>query len=131
MPALSFKKQFVPFVEDGSKQHSIRAMRTRPFRVGDTLQLYYAQRTKQCRLLGNVPCVKVESFRLDRARVWIAGEELSLDEKDSLAWRDGFRYATTLRSHKGCFELMLEFWVNTHGDTIFEGQIIHWDWSKL
>jgi hypothetical protein len=92
MPALSFQKQFVPFVEDGSKQHSIRADRKRPFKVGDTLSLFYGMRTKQCRLLARVPCIKVERMRIERARVWIYAVELSLDEKDLLAWTDGFRH---------------------------------------
>ena len=128
MPALGFKRQFVDYVLDGSKLHSIRALRKRPFAAGDTLSLYYGMRTKQCRLLFRAPCIKVEEFRMVRARVWIDGEELCRDEKDALAWRDGFRFKDTGRA--GCFELMLAFWVKTHGDIDFSGQIIHWDFDK-
>ena len=135
MPALSFKKQFVPYVEDGSKQHSIRAMRKRPFVVGDTLQLYYAQRTAQCRHLSDAPCVKVSDIGIYGAHVWIDGVELSSDETNMLAWRDGFRHVhsdgTYTMISYGCFALMLGYWTKEYGDNIdFKGQMPHWDWSK-
>jgi len=135
MPALSFQQRFVRFVETGSKTHSIRAERKRPFRAGDTCHLYTAMRTKQCRLLGRAPCVKVEEIRLWRAGLWINGEELSISEKDSLAWRDGFRHPNSagrleLTGVGGCFDLMLRFWAKAHGDIDFRGQLIHWDWAR-
>ena len=51
MPAYNFKKQFAPQVESGDKTCTIRAT-DKGAKVGDTAYLYYGQRTKQCRKLG-------------------------------------------------------------------------------
>jgi hypothetical protein len=61
--------------------------------------------------------------------VVIEGVELSIDEKNDLAWRDGFRNCPRGRS----FEAMMRFWMLTHGNAkrkapfVFRGHVIHWD----
>lgn len=51
MPAYNFKQQFAPLVESGDKTCTIRAT-DKGAKIGDTAYLYYGQRTKQCRKLG-------------------------------------------------------------------------------
>ena len=114
MPALSFQKRFVPFIESGDKTHTIRAYRKRPFRAGDTLSLYYGMRTKVCRLLLRCECTATRDLLIDRAGdIYIDGCALSMDEMEALALRDGFRSHTD----------MMTFW---EGRLPFRGQIIHW-----
>ena len=50
MPAINFKKQFVPMIENGKKQMTIRKMRKRPFMVGDKLYLKSGSRFKPAAL---------------------------------------------------------------------------------
>jgi hypothetical protein len=128
MPSLNFQEQFVPFVEDESKLHSIRAKRKRPWKVGDTLYLYTGLRHKGARLIRKATCVKVEEIRMKwsepisnpnavvpgrRLRIWIDGEELSDDEREALAQRDGFLS-------------LVAFVVYWHPRIPFVGDIIHW-----
>jgi len=51
MPALSFKKQFVPNVRNGKKPFTLRAFRKdgRDIKGGDVLYFYAGMRTKACR----------------------------------------------------------------------------------
>jgi hypothetical protein len=138
MGLYNFQKRFVPMIEDGSKCHTIRACRRCPDKPGDTLHLYTGLRQPGARLLFRAPCVRIENIRIDRARVWINDNELSLDEKDILAWHDGFRYDGTMMEicdppvakSTGCFNLMLQFWVEKHRTTEFIGHIIHWHYEQ-
>lgn len=135
MGAYSFKRQFVPFVRNGSKRHTIRGKRRHPDKPGSTFFGYYGMRTKHCEKLIKAPVIRLEDIGIYRAQVWINGEELSLSEKDSLAWRDGFRHQNLPGSLEctgagGCFDLMLQFWVAEHGDIDFHGDVIHWDYER-
>lgn len=135
MGAYSFKQQFAPFVRDGTKSHTIRTKRKNPDRPGSTFYGFMGMRTRNCMKLIEAPVVKLEDIKIYRAQVWITGEELTLTEKDLLAWRDGFRHPWNLDGSsgimcRGCFELMLEFWVKTHGDNNFSGDVIHWDYAR-
>src|SRR5690348_14703111 len=96
---LGFKARFAPFVEDGTKTHTIRATRKNPPRAGEICHCYTGLRQKGARLLGRWPCVKVEEILLE----WLAiergmtiiisidGVELDQAEANALAYRDGFR----------------------------------------
>ena len=120
MGAYNFQPRFVPFVRDGSKRHSIRAKRTRPDRPGNMLHLFTRQRTKQCELLGRSVCVKVEDTVISAShQVFVDGVELNADEKNALAYCDGFRSLGVARA----FEQMMAFW---NGRLPFHGDIIHW-----
>lgn len=55
MPLFGFKKQFVPYVENGTKRQTIRAFRKYPVLPGSKAHLYYALRTKQARKLVSIP----------------------------------------------------------------------------
>ena len=92
MPALSFQKQFVPMIEDGSKFHTIRRKRKNPIKVGDVLYLYTGMRTKQCRKIKDVQCSAISPVVIypKLGRVVLDGKMLSLDDTLRFAIRDGF-----------------------------------------
>ena len=128
---LGFKARFVPMVEDGSKTHTIRAKRKIRPRVGETCHCYTGLRRKGARLLGRWECVRVEDIlvyeRGDATMgVVIEGVELTPDEKNELAWRDGFRSNGKRRA----FAEMAAYWLKLHaqkeGPFVFEGVVIHW-----
>lgn len=132
MPALNFQPQFVPFVEDESKIHSIRAKRKRTWKVGDKIYLYTGLRRKGARLIRKATCVKVEEIQMEwndyvvrrpqcyiparRLVISVDGEELSPDERESLARRDGFEDWTSF----------VTYWTPR---IPFCGDIIHWSRS--
>lgn len=150
---LGFKKRFAPIVEEGSKTHTIRAKRKIRPRVGEICHCYTGLRQKGARLLGRWECVKVEPINIyecgdGRFSVWVGENELTPDEKDALAWRDGFR-----DQENAPFVQMMQYWINTHGDgkrilvtrvnypagepvkgygkpLDFEGDLIHWRYSS-
>jgi hypothetical protein len=125
---LGFKRRFAPMVEDGSKTHTIRGERKITPRVGETCHCYVDPRQKTMRLLGRWQCVKVEEIAIEERHgrdtaVWIDGIALSHDERNALAWRDGFRG----RGKTGAFEEMMEFW---KGRLPFAGHVIHWQYKS-
>jgi hypothetical protein len=145
---LGFKRRFAPFVEEGSKTHTIRGVRKITPRVGEVCHCYVNPRQKTMRLLGRWACVKVEPIVIyecadGRFSVIVDGNELTPDEKDVLAWMDGFRDSGKVY---GAFTFMMRYWVETHGDgriidvnyrgepfapnhrkaLAFEGHLIHW-----
>ena len=152
---LGFKRRFAPLVFDGSKTHSIRAMRKdgKVPAVGETLHCYVDPRQKTMQLLGRWECVRVETIEIytrgdGTFEVLIERVELSLGEKNLLAHRDGFRSDDP-------FLEMMRFWAETHhtGKVIgirvkrgghqeprcvfgtrksldFVGHIIHWRFSE-
>jgi hypothetical protein len=124
---LGFKRRFAPYVEEGSKTHTIRGYRLNPVRVGEICHCYVDPRQKSMRLLGRSPCVRVQGIRIYEARsthsVVIDGCELTDDEMNALAWRDGFRD----RGPHYAFQSMAAFW---DGRLPFNGVIIHWDYFQ-
>ena len=138
---LGFKRQFAPFVENGTNTHTLRGLRKshklshsqRSPRVGETAHCYVDPRQKTMRLLGRFPIVKVDPVTLDfeafgiayRLRVTIADQTLSHDEAVEFARRDGFRGDDPLAE-------MARFWISTKrlSDALdsrpWHGQIIHW-----
>lgn len=128
---LGFKRCFAPFVENGSKTHAIRGERKIPPKVGEICHCYVDPRQKSMRLLGRWPCVKIERIHIagpqeyhwSEIEVRIGGVELSHDEKEELAFRDGFR-SYLYANH---FAEMIEFWA---GRLPFDGIIIHWDYTR-
>ena len=140
---LGFKGQFVPFVLDGTKTHTIRAgqrwtdgMRadlfTGPYKPG------------RRRLPFRAPVVGVERIEIffsekyryyDNAGVLISailigGCELSADEMNAFAFRDGFR-SGKFRANADFAHLreMSAYWRRTDTEP-FVGQIIHWDFEQ-
>jgi uncharacterized protein YqfB (UPF0267 family) len=119
MPALNFKKQFMPAVLDGRKTQTIRATRKHPIKAGDMLYLYTGMRTKQCLRLRVTKCTKVTPIRIVTSAcsglVQLDGEWLTPDEIKRLAKNDGFQDGSEF----------LDFFADNHGPN-FEGQLIEW-----
>lgn len=106
------------------KRQTIRAVgKRRHARPGETIQLYTAMRTKQCRKIGDARCVSVDPIRiqvpLDDAWLWVqVGDEPAGPATDAFAQADGF----------GCVEDMWLFWREKHPDVrLFKGVLIKWE----
>ena len=125
---LGFKRRFAPYVEEGSKTHTIRGVRKIAPRVGETCHCYVDPRQKTMRLLGRFPCVRVERIQIRETNhppvplvVKIDGLLLTPEEADLLFQRDGFRdEGGETYTH---MQQAAEFWKDR---LPFEGQIIHW-----
>ncbi len=136
---LGFKRQFAPFVREGSKTHTIRDKGGRVWKPGVVCDCFVDPRQKTMELLGRFPCVRVQDIRIDilpaarwiriagglviTSEVRIDGTALELSELGPFAWRDGFR-----DNGKGpaAFVQMLGFW---RGRLPFEGDLIHWQYA--
>ena len=130
---LGFKRQFAPFIEDGSKTHTIRAIRKIMPKAGECCHCYVDPRQKTMRLLGRWPCIRVQSIRIDFGenhplRVWIDGVELDAPEVEALLRRDGFR-----SSKESAISATLEardFWKVRLIPGPWDGHLIHWDFNE-
>ncbi len=139
---LGFKPRFAAFVEEGTKQHTIRPKRRWRGRVGETCHCYVNPRQKTMRLLGRWECVRIEEIQISflqtrnevNGQIWIEGVMLAPDEQNAFAWRDGFRS----RGPESAFSEMLEHWLGKNpelrsmkpGESYsFEGDIIHWRYA--
>lgn len=131
---LGFARRFVPFVEDGSKTHTIRAMRRHAPRVGELCHCYANPRQKSMRLIGRFPCVRVQEIQITETPplgllrpalvISIDGEHLSFAEASEFAYRDGFRTG----GRNAALSEMLAHWRSLHGAPHFplHGHLIHW-----
>ena len=115
MTAINFKKQFADFVESGVKTQTIRKIRKRPIRIGDTLQLYTGMRTKKCRKLRTAVAIDVKTIVIDQNTVIVDGNQIDFDELEKLAIADGFH---SICEFKGFF--------NSRYGIPFVGQLIKW-----
>ena len=145
---LNFQRRFVPMILDLSKGHTIRGERKdgkRP-QPGEMLHLYTGLRQPGSEFLLRAPCLRTEDLeiRTDESPtrnggviysppfIVIAGNRLTEDEADVLAWHDGFRWSDfqgkITAQTGGCFKLMMQFW---DGRLLpFRGWITYWDTSK-
>lgn len=115
MGLYNFRPRFVVAILNGSKTHTIRGDRKRMDKPGDTMHLYTGLRQKGARLLLRAPCTRVEAIYIDEQRqVFLGDEQLSSDECESMAVRDGF----------SSFGDMMEFW---EARLPFRGHVYHWD----
>lgn len=133
MPAYSYQERFIPFILDGSKDHTVRAERagrSRHARPGDTLYLYFGMRTKWCRKIGEAICSKVESIIISVDSIKLNGQNLSWEELHRFAWKDGFRpEGSTLEQPWGAWTLMVRWWKETNGldgEHPWTGVVIYW-----
>lgn len=124
MVAINFKSHFVDAISEGKKRQTIREMRKRPFKIGDKLQLYTQQRTKNSRLLLETEAVDVQRIKMtvvccpiDR-QIQIGNFILSLEAKEKLAQQDGFN----------SLDEFWDFFFDNPDKEMegFEGQLIKW-----
>lgn len=115
MPSLNFKPQFVAAIEQGKKRQTIRKLRKRPFKAGDTLYLFTRMRTVNCRRIGQFTCTQVKAIRIEPQRIFIEDELLTDRQCRELAVADGFADSVE----------MMRFFSTQH-TLPFIGQIIYW-----
>jgi hypothetical protein len=129
MALLGFKKRFAGKVSTGKKRQTIRAFRKYPIKVGDTLHLYTALRSKYARRLRKpVTCQSVELIHIHFNNNTIILPEQVISERywlDRFAKADGFSNWDDMKS----------FWFEEHGVkkgkrkiilTVFKGNLIKW-----
>lgn len=135
MVAYSFKRRFVAPIQVGlglekhthlmgplpaPKRQTIRADRARHARPGEELQLFHAQRTKECFLIGRARCASVAGICLQLGRGIVSVDDYPAirdGDLDPFAQSDGFKD----------WSEMVEFWRAEHGLPIFEGVLIKWE----
>lgn len=123
MVAINFQEQFADDVEDGNKKQTVR-LKAR-CKVGDKLQLYTGQRTKQCRHLRDAVCIAVRDIEIHPTFMKLDGRELIAgsalrdeyeDRDDDFAKKDGF----------SGFTEMAEWFEQRYGRLPFIGKLIIW-----
>lgn len=124
MGALSFKQRFVKPVlaglqrKKGGKRQSIRNFRKRPLKVGERVVLYYAQRTKYCKKLGESLIKKVQIIEIKENAIVLydptqKGSDIFkiVNTYNTKAKLDRFSRADGFKD----FEDMKAFWLAEHG----------------
>jgi len=71
MPALNFKKEFVPLIKKGFKKMTIRKDRKCPIMEGNKLYLYSGMRTANCEKIAEAKCTEVGCLGLTCKARWI------------------------------------------------------------
>ncbi len=137
MGLYNFQERFVGAIQAGTKTHTIRAPRNMKEDVpGKTMHLWLGLRQPGAKRIARFECVKVEHIEIvTMASNWVSVRidemELSPDEKELLAWRDGFRNSepaagASIGSFRSAFDQMMEFW---KGRLPFRGHIFHWKYD--
>lgn len=107
------------------KRQTIRAQgKRRPPREGETLQHYYAMRTRQCTKIGDGICTKVTPIHIkvigNSIFVELEGRNLLGTQLIKFSQDDGFESPYDMRT----------FWLLNHGkgisDIEFSGNLIEW-----
>lgn len=60
MPSIDFKPQFVPLIENRTKQMTLRRAGQRQWKPGDRLHMFTGQRTRHCRKIGEAEIISVK-----------------------------------------------------------------------
>lgn len=127
MPAIYFKSYLAALVTAGTKTHTIRKWRKRPFKVGDVLMLYTGFRTPACqKIRADTTCTAATEIAVfpEREEVKLAngsrygetaGRCMTPEETERLAREDGFENA----------EAFFKFFQDVHGPELL-GQLIEW-----
>lgn len=108
------------------KRQTIRSVgKRRHARPGETLQLYYAMRTKACRKIGEARCTSVAGIR-----IWINEGRVSVDDYPALREADDLDIFAQADGF-GDWADMREFWKGEHGDLKrlgpWTGVLIKWE----
>ena len=131
MVAYNFQKQFVAEIQAGKKHQTIRAARkNRHAHVGERLQLYSGQRTKNCqklfdkdpvcRAVDDVEIYITNNGKIDQ--IVLNCRNLTSNEIENFAKADGFIPAGNLTAR----DAMGEFFQDYHGIGLFKGKVIKW-----
>jgi hypothetical protein len=119
MAGLSFSV-FKDKILDGFKRQTIRAVRKHPIKEGETLYMWWKQRSPQREKLGEASCVRVTPIQIYKngfVMPYISGQLPEILDKFAIA--DGFDN----------WQQLIEFFEDAHG-LPFEGILIEWDSIK-
>jgi hypothetical protein len=125
MPSLSYKSFLVPRVVDGSKPHSIRAWRKRPFKVGDRIAHFTGSRFNPRRIRPDTFCTSAAGITIDADQGYVILADysprygfghLSPAKVHELALADGFASVAEF----------FNFFQEEHAGKL-HGQLIEWD----
>jgi hypothetical protein len=128
MAGISFSV-FKDKIISGAKRQTIRAVRKNPIKEGETLYLWWKQRSLEREKLGEAKCLKTTKIQISKDKalklinafdyIWQNIPIESPDELRKFAIADGFDN----------WQQMVEFFETTHG-LPFEGVLIQWDEIK-
>lgn len=114
-----FKDRFASLVEAGAKKQTVRPVRQRMPRHGDTLSLRawtgIARRSKQ-RVLLEVELIAVEAVEIGTGALAVGGRDLGPEERDAFARSDGFADFAELEA----------WFLTTHKELPFCGVAFFW-----
>ncbi len=117
MPALNFNKELAPAVESGEKGQTIRKVRKRPIKKGDTLYLFDDIFTDTgYRLLRKMVCLGVTPILIYEKDIRFPLLRTARFSIDKMAKKDGFNGV----------EAFLDFFRKQYG-LPFEGVLIWWE----
>ncbi|MHA6684447.1 hypothetical protein [Mesorhizobium sp. A556] len=119
MAALNFSPEFAGPVERREKRQTIR--QTRRAKVGNRIQLYTGQRTKDCRKLVEVDpiCTFVGYVAIRPESLTVSDVRQHPRDRDEFARLDGFKdYAA-----------MVAWFQARYGQQSFIGYLHRWEWQ--
>lgn len=96
MVAFNFMPEFASKIETGEKRSTIRS--TMRCKIGDTMQLYTNQRTRECRLIMKVTCIGLAKIIISEKRIWEFEGTIGeiFPNKCALHEQEGFKNALTM-----------------------------------
>ena len=122
MAAYNFQKQFVPAIKSGAKKNTIRRIgKRRHANPNEAIQLYTGMRTKKCKKIISPDPICL--FRLP-IKIGVGLQEIHhihigsslITDLNQFARGDGFKDIKAMHA----------FWINFHGQGLFEGLFIGW-----
>jgi len=133
MPSIGFT-HFKEKLLNGAKRQTIRKLRKRPIKVGDTLYIYWKLRTKECEKLEEAICQETFFINIQFIEDWYGKPIWRVDEVEvppTLACWTLTDDAVEEIAHRDGFENPLEMMhalAKMHGDLkgIRTFQVIRW-----
>lgn len=118
MVAYNFSPEFVDDIASRRKRQTLRP--SPRAQVGDTLQLYTGQRTKDCRkIIDEDPiCIRVAPVELREDALYFDGYRQNAESAESYAQFDGFKSYAEMRA----------WFLKKYGGTIPRLYETRWDW---
>jgi hypothetical protein len=121
MALINFSREdFIDAVANGSKHFTIRQLRKKPIKKGETLQLYTGLRTKQARKLKDTVCKNIWDIKIENKKneffFWLDNKQLSLTRVNDISNKIGF---DSVEEWLEYFKVKYKF--------PFKGQLIEWE----
>ena len=122
MVAYNFHARFIVPICAKTKIHSVRKCRLGQAKVGSSIELYYAKRTKFSRLLGLAVCQDVR-----RINLWWGDDVLYFPDTNEIQCSDAELNAFATGDGFADWGDLTRYWRAMHPKDIgFEGDLITW-----